>query len=205
MYNVKVGSVTHYYWYYIIKDWSRRLNLEFCWQIDRINLMLFCVTALKQSCRAQPVHKIQYTVIPLFYAPLLYAYLYYTRFLSKSLVLSNTSITRQITSILRGPILYAVFSLKSGTPDYRLLRIIEVWLYNHQLNLLLKYWVLAWSIKLSKHEHASTQHTALCFKCQNQKYSCNFTDCDYKVNKSVNTNTNTCGLKLETFLLTIQS
>ena len=53
------------------------------------------------------------------YAPLLYADLYYTRFLSKSLVLPNTSITRQITSILRGPLLYAVFSLKSGTPDYR--------------------------------------------------------------------------------------
>ena len=43
----------------------------------------------------------------------------YTRFLSKSLVLPNTSISRRITSILRGPLLYAVFSLKSGTPDYR--------------------------------------------------------------------------------------
>ena len=59
------------------------------------------------------------TVIPLLYAPLLYADLYYTRFLSKSLVLPNTSITRQITSILRGPLLYAVFSIKSGTPDHR--------------------------------------------------------------------------------------
>ena len=55
-----------------------------------------------------------YTVIPL-----LYADLYYTRFLSQSLVLPNTSITRRITSILRGPLLYAVFSLKSGTLDYR--------------------------------------------------------------------------------------
>ena len=64
------------------------------------------------------------TVIPLLYAPLLYADLYYTRYFFQNLLPPTNGITNEITSIIRGPLLYAVFSPKIYYP--RRPRIIEV-------------------------------------------------------------------------------